>query len=74
MKKCLYCDSHRCDFDDGNIINLVPVSTAAKRLGLKPGAVKRHCRKGDLRAVKIAGEWLIHEDGIETFRQKATPR
>jgi excisionase family DNA binding protein len=54
--------------------NLLSPSQAAKRLGLKPAMVRRHCQYGELKATKVGSRWVIREEDLEAFAAKPRQR
>jgi excisionase family DNA binding protein len=52
--------------------DLLSVPQAARRLGLKPAMVRRHCQNGTLKATKVGSRWVIHETDVKAFA--AIPR
>ena len=55
-------------------MNPLSAPQAARRLGLKPAMVRRHCQNGDLPAVKVGGTWVIDEADLEAFAKKPRRR
>lgn len=49
--------------------DLLSVSQAAARLGLKVAMVRRHCQRGNLKATKVGKQWVITETDLEVFKQ-----
>ncbi len=46
---------------------LVPLSEAARRLGVDPDTLKRRIVRGELCAVRVLGRWRIPESVVRSF-------
>ncbi len=58
----------------GSLKGMIPLSIAARELGMSVDYLGQLARKGYIRAAKLAGRWYIPEDEVGRLRDRVAQR